>query len=80
MTKWAALELPPTNVIIVLGAMIGVLALGSLVRIVTLRSAPRELAGKRLASLRTWWWLSLLLTVGILCGPSSVYRLGANVS
>ena len=45
----------------VLGAIFGALFIGSLIRLVALRSDATETARNRRASLRTWWILSVVL-------------------
>jgi phosphatidate cytidylyltransferase len=52
--------------------MLGVLALGSVIRYVAVRSANPEVASRRRASLKTWWVLALLLTLAIGCGRIGV--------
>jgi phosphatidate cytidylyltransferase len=44
------------------------LIIGSLARIIALRSAEQALRHKRLMSLRTWWILATLVSVGLLLG------------
>lgn len=44
------------------------LTAGSIIRFIALRNAEPELRSKRLASLRTWWMLSIFLSAGLLAG------------
>ncbi len=48
------------------------LALGSIARLVALRHADAQLRRKRLASLRTWWLLALLLAAVVAAGQAGV--------
>ncbi|MEZ6031492.1 MAG: phosphatidate cytidylyltransferase [Planctomycetaceae bacterium] len=48
------------------------LTAGTLVRIVALRGAHRDLVQSRLASLKTWWVLAILLTLAIVAGKIGV--------
>jgi len=66
------IELPPSRVLWTIATTLGILALGSLVRLASLRTAAPELASARVASLKTWWVLALLLTVGICLGRAGV--------
>ena len=58
-------DLPTPRVIATVAAMLGGLALGSVMRLVALRSAEPDVAARRRASLKTWWLLALLLTLAI---------------
>ena len=58
----------------------GALAVGSIVRFIALRQADRDLRKKRLASLCTWWLLSLVVGVALLVGHPGVCLLMALVS
>ena len=66
------IDLPPPRVVWTITATLGVLALGSLIRLSALRTTPSQLASARLASLKTWWVLALLLTAGICLGRAGV--------
>jgi phosphatidate cytidylyltransferase len=56
----------------VLAAVFGALILGSIVRLVSLRSVRTAKARKRRASLLTWWILAVLLAAAVLTGPLGV--------
>ena len=57
-----------------IAAVFAALCIGTVVRIVALRSAPEEQARSRLSSLRTWWILASLLATAIICG-----KVGAGI-
>lgn len=56
------------RMLVILASMSGALIVGSAVRFVALRGAEPDIASKRLASLRTWWVLALLLSGALLLG------------
>ena len=56
----------------VLAAMFGALLIGSMVRLLALRSNVTEKARARRASLRTWWILAVVTTAGVFAGRLGV--------
>jgi len=48
--------------------LFGSLCIGSIIRFIALRNAETATRKKRLASLRTWWMLAALVSVGLLFG------------
>lgn len=67
----------------VLFAQAGILVsllLGTIVRWFSLRSSPRELVEKRLASLKTWWGIAILFCAALLFGRIGGVLLFALVS
>jgi phosphatidate cytidylyltransferase len=72
---------PPSSTLLwMLGATLVVLALGSVVRLVALRNSEAELRRKRLASLRTWWCIALVVGGCLLAGRLGVCVLMAVAS
>lgn len=55
-----------------LGATLGALGAGSAVRLIALRNAEETLRRKRLASLRTWWILAIVVGACLLAGRLGV--------
>lgn len=75
------LPLTPTpNILWMLVATFSSLAAGSLVRWAAVRRADDEIRSKRLASLRTWWILTILLAAAVLLGRGGVCLLLATAS
>lgn len=62
------------RVLVTLASLIAALIAGSIIRFIALRGVEADLAGKRLASLRTWWLLALLL-----CGALVLGRVGLSL-
>ena len=62
------------NLIRMLGYVFAALVVGSVGRMVAIQNAAPELAAKRMGSLKVWWTLAGLLTVGVLFG-----RFGASL-
>jgi phosphatidate cytidylyltransferase len=58
-------DLPSPRVLWTIAGTLAVLAVGSLIRLAALRSADPEVTARRLASLKTWWALALLLMIGL---------------
>ena len=58
----------------------GALAMGSVIRLMALRRADKELRRKRLESLRTWWILALILGAALLANRTGVCLLMAVAS
>lgn len=56
----------------VFGALLAALAVGSVARVIGLRHAEEARRRKRLASLRTWWILTIVLCGGLLAGVAGV--------
>jgi phosphatidate cytidylyltransferase len=65
MNDLAALLGLPVRVVAAVSGMAGLLAVGSVVRWVALRRAPREERRKRLGSLAVWWVMLLVLTAAL---------------
>ena len=64
---------PPSPTLLwVLVTLIGALVVGSVARFVGLRKADEGFRKKRLASLRTWWILTIVVGVGLLAGRTGV--------
>ncbi len=59
----------PSAVFFTLAGLLASLLLGTAIRGVGLRSAPADIAGKRLASLKTWWVIVILFCLSILAVP-----------
>ncbi len=55
-------------VLVTQAAILGSLVMGTLVRWFALRAAAPDLARKRLASLKTWWIIAILLCLALLFG------------
>ncbi len=51
-----------------IAAIFASLLAGSIIRFIALRKAEQDLRSKRLASLRTWWMLSIFMCAGLLAG------------
>lgn len=62
-----------------LGAILIALAIGSVIRWISLRKADLELRRKRFASLRTWWMVSLVVGACLLAGRPGICLLLAGV-
>ncbi len=61
-----------SRVVWTIGLLFAALIVGTIARLVVLRSADDETRNKRLASLRTWWILSVLLAVASFAGLTGV--------
>lgn len=59
---------PSIGLLWTLGGMFACLIVGSIGRFIALRKSEAELRRKRLASLRTWWTLAVLISAGLLLG------------
>ena len=70
----------PTNLLIGLASLFGALTAGSIVRLLATRHATVETRRKRLASLRTWWLLAIVLAAACLAGRFGVCLLLAVTS
>jgi len=64
-----------SRVVWTIGLLFAALIAGTIARLVALRSADSETRNKRLASLRTWWILSILLAVASFTGLVGVAAL-----
>ncbi|MEZ6132937.1 MAG: phosphatidate cytidylyltransferase [Planctomycetaceae bacterium] len=62
------------NLLWLLGGTFAALCGGTLVRMVALRNADPDLARKRMGSLKVWWTLAVLLSLGVVFG-----RIGVSV-
>ena len=71
---------PPPILLGLLGALLASLVGGTVTRVIALRNADDTLRRKRLASLRSWWIISLLLAAGLLAGRLGVCLLFAAAS
>lgn len=71
---------PNSALIWAIAAVIAALAAGTVVRLVALRGLPAEAAASQLSSLKTWWVLTFLLTVAMLCGKTGILILLAAAS
>ncbi len=60
------------NAMAVLAAVFAALVVGSIIRLVSLRSDRTDKARSRRASLRTWWFLAILLAAAVLAGTLGV--------
>ena len=63
---------PSQTLLWVLAALIGALVIGSVARFVALRNAEEAFRKKRLASLRTWWMLTIVWAGCLLLGRIGV--------
>ncbi len=63
-----SLKMPPHNIIRFLGIAYLAMAIGSVTRLIAVRRADPQVATQRLASLKTWWALLILLTIALLAG------------
>jgi phosphatidate cytidylyltransferase len=63
-----------------LGATFAALVCGSVVRFIALRNTEEALRRKRLASLRTWWCIALVISGGLLAGRLGVCVLMGGAS
>jgi len=65
--------IPPSspNVLWLLGALVAALLVGSAIRVAWLAAWPSEQAPTRLASLKTWWMLTLSLVVVVFLGRTA---------
>lgn len=68
-----ALVTPSPNVLWVVAAMLATLTVGSLLRLLSVRAMASDLAARRLASLRSWWLVAIVVIAAALLG------LGASV-
>jgi len=68
------------NLLWAVGAMLGSLLLGSILRVVWLTISPTEQNRDRFASLKTWWVLVLLFCGAVLLGRLAVAGLFATAS
>lgn len=68
------------NVLWLLGGLLGVLTIGSVVRIGWFAAAPSKQARTRLASLQVWWVLTALLAAAVLLGKTAAVLLLALAS
>jgi len=59
----------------ILAAILAALAVASVVRFVALRNEEEALRRKRLASLRTWWMLAVVMSAGLLAGRPGIFLL-----
>lgn len=64
----------------ILAAIFASLAAGSVVRFIALRDKEEALRQKRLASLRTWWFLTIALSAALLAGRFGICVLFAVAS
>ena len=64
----------------ILAVLYGSLVAGSIVRFTALRNKDPELRDKRLASLRTWWTLSIIMGAALLAGRFGICLLYATAS
>lgn len=65
---------PDPALIRAIAVLLGSLVIGSIVRFIALRKSDPDTRKKRFASLRTWWMLAILISLGLLGG-----RLGISV-
>lgn len=68
------------NLLWVAGAAVAALAMGTIVRLSTLRGKTAELVRARTSSLRTWWIIVLVLIVAVWLSPLGLVVLFAAVS
>ncbi|MDH3581301.1 MAG: phosphatidate cytidylyltransferase [Hyphomicrobiales bacterium] len=61
-------------------ALIAGLAAGSIIRVIALRNAEEDTRRQRLASLRSWWILAILVSVAVLAGRIGICLLLSGVS
>jgi len=59
---------PDSALLWTLFGLFACLIVGSIARFIALRNSETELRRKRLASLRTWWMLAILISAGLLLG------------
>ena len=76
MNTWFA----GANVLWVVAATFAALATGTAVRLAALRGAAREIAEQRLASLRSWWVVAIVVVGAALLGPTAAALLFTAVS
>jgi len=66
------ITLPAPALYWTLAVIFASLAIGSAVRFIALRHAEETLRRKRLASLRTWWMLTIAMSAGLLAGRPGI--------
>lgn len=71
---------PPLTLLWMLSALLALLVVGSVARFVNLRKADETLRRKRIASLRTWWMILIVVGVCLLAGRLGVCLLLTIVS
>lgn len=59
---------PPETLLWMIGLIFAGLVTGSVIRVFSLRNAEQVLRRKRLASLRTWWIIAVVVAVSLLAG------------
>ncbi|MEX2353521.1 MAG: phosphatidate cytidylyltransferase, partial [Gammaproteobacteria bacterium] len=71
---------PAPALYLTLAAIFASLVIGSAARFIALRHAETTLRHQRLASLRTWWMLAILISAGLLAGRPGICLLLATAS
>ncbi|MFM1896188.1 MAG: Phosphatidate cytidylyltransferase [Pseudomonadota bacterium] len=71
---------PVTEILWAIAGLLAALTGGTAVRLFALRNSEPELRRKRLASLRTWWILALLVSAALLLGKPGIGLLLATAS
>ncbi|MGD8324393.1 MAG: phosphatidate cytidylyltransferase [Gammaproteobacteria bacterium] len=73
MSSAATVILPPDpNLVRMIGLIFAALAVGSVIRYLSLRKAEKSLRTKRFASLRTWWIIALVVAGGLLADRAGI--------
>jgi phosphatidate cytidylyltransferase len=70
----------PRNVLAVLVGLLVALVLSTVIRLLAVRHADPDLAAKRLASLRSWWVIALLVIVASVLGRAGFVAFFALIS
>jgi phosphatidate cytidylyltransferase len=71
---------PPPALFWIIGGLFATLVAGSVIRFIALRKADETLRRKRLASLRTWWILTAVVSGALLAGRPGICLLYAFAS